>query len=59
MAWKVCERCKEEWPPDEEFYFKPTDKICRACKYEIKSLAPSRSKEARRKEYEKTLGLDK
>ena len=42
MAWKVCERCKEEWPPDEEFYFKPTDKNCRACKYEVKKAQHER-----------------
>lgn len=34
--YKTCTRCKEDWPPDEEFYFKPTDKYCRACKYEVK-----------------------
>ena len=46
--YKTCTRCKEDWPPDEEFYFKPTDKTCRACKYEVKKAQhdrePSRKK---------------
>jgi hypothetical protein len=31
---KVCRRCKEDWPPDTEFYWRKTDTICRACQYE-------------------------
>jgi hypothetical protein len=48
MAWKVCERCKEEWPPDEEFYWKPTDKNCRACKYEVKKEQHDRDPKRRK-----------
>jgi len=31
---KVCRRCKEDWPPDQEFYWRQSDTICRACQYE-------------------------
>ncbi len=31
---KICRRCKEDWPPDNEFYWRPTDTMCRACQYE-------------------------
>ena len=31
---KICRRCKEDWPPDSEFYWRPSDTICRACQYE-------------------------
>jgi hypothetical protein len=31
---KICRRCKEDWPPDNEFYWRTTDTMCRACQYE-------------------------
>ena len=34
MELKTCRICKEDWPPDGEFYWKPSDLTCRACKYE-------------------------
>lgn len=43
---KKCTRCKEMWPPDGEFYRRGKSK-CRACEYELKNLAPSRTREAR------------
>jgi hypothetical protein len=46
---KRCLRCKEMWPPDGEFY-RPGKNKCRACEYEIKSMLPSRTKEARKSE---------
>jgi hypothetical protein len=45
----ICTRCKEDWPDDEEFY-RPGHKQCRACEYEIREMTPSRSKAARLKE---------
>ena len=50
---KRCLRCKEMWPPDEEFY-RPGMNKCRACEYEIKNMSPSRSKEARKSESKRT-----
>ena len=47
MANKVCERCKEEWPSDREFYWKPGDKTCRACKYEVRLEQKKRAKQRR------------
>jgi hypothetical protein len=45
-VYKTCSRCKEDWPPDGEFYRRGKSK-CRACEYEIKSSTPSRTPEAR------------
>lgn len=45
-VYKTCVRCKEDWPPDGEFYRRGKSK-CRACEYEVKNLAPSRTAEAR------------
>jgi hypothetical protein len=28
-----CERCRDEWPVEDEF-FAPDDDVCRACRYE-------------------------
>ena len=39
---KICTRCLESWPDDEEFYWKPADKTCRACKYEVKKAQHDR-----------------
>ena len=43
MLEKKCIRCKEMWPPDDEFY-RPGKNQCRACEYEVKNTAPSREK---------------
>ena len=45
--YQTCTRCKEEWPPDEEFY-RVGKKKCRACEYEVRQNPPSRQPEARR-----------
>jgi len=45
-VYKTCVRCKEDWPPDGEFYRRGKSK-CRACEYEVKNFAPSRTPEAR------------
>jgi predicted amidophosphoribosyltransferase len=45
---KICARCGEEWPNDEEFYWKPTDKTCRACKYEVKKAQHDRDPNRRK-----------
>ena len=50
---RICTRCKEDWPDDEEFY-RPGHKQCRACEYEVKLVAPSRSPESRKKEAERS-----
>jgi uncharacterized Zn finger protein (UPF0148 family) len=50
---KLCSRCKEMWPPDEEFY-RPGKLQCRACEYEVREMTPSRSKDARLKEAERS-----
>jgi hypothetical protein len=51
VAWvevKSCGRCGESWPNSVDFYQKPNDKNCKACKYEVKKAQhdrdPSRSK---------------
>lgn len=44
---RVCIRCKEDWPDDEEFY-RPGHKKCIACEYETKNSAPSRQPAARK-----------
>ena len=51
MIERTCTRCKEDWPPDGEFY-RAGRTQCRACDYEVKQLAPSRTAEARKKEAE-------
>jgi uncharacterized Zn finger protein (UPF0148 family) len=53
MIERTCTRCKEDWPPDEEFY-RPGRTQCRACDYEVKLQAPSRSPEARLREAERS-----
>jgi len=44
---KQCMRCKDFWPPDEEFY-RPGHNKCIACEYEIRQSPPSRQPAARR-----------
>ena len=53
VGGKVCTRCKEDWPPDMEFY-RSGKKQCRACEYEVKNSAPSRTAEARLAEAERS-----
>jgi len=50
---KLCSRCKEMWPPDEEFY-RPGKSKCRACEYEVKNSTPSRTAEYRLVEAERS-----
>lgn len=52
-VYKTCVRCKEDWPPDGEFYRRGKGK-CRACEYEIRNSAPSRTAEARLAESERS-----
>jgi hypothetical protein len=42
MEVKTCLRCKEDWPPDREFYWRSVDLVCRACKYEQRQAAEAR-----------------
>jgi len=44
---RICARCKEDWPDDEEFY-RPGHKKCIACEYEIRQSPPSRQPAARK-----------
>jgi hypothetical protein len=46
-VYRTCTRCKEAWPDDAEFY-RPDRSQCRACEYETRAQAPSRTTEARR-----------
>ena len=50
---KQCMRCKEFWPPDEEFY-RPGHNKCIACEYELRNQTPSRAAEARNKESDRS-----
>ena len=34
MAEKVCRKCQESWPDDNEFYKTEKDTMCIACQYE-------------------------
>jgi hypothetical protein len=34
MAEKVCRKCQESWPADNEFYKTDKDTMCIACQYE-------------------------
>jgi uncharacterized Fe-S cluster-containing protein len=44
MEEKVCRRCQESWPADNEFYKTESDTMCIACHYE-------RNKEYKRNRY--------
>lgn len=34
MAEKICRRCQESWPTDNEFYKTPEETMCIACQFE-------------------------
>jgi len=44
MKERVCRRCEESWPDDEEFY-KPNALNCLACQFELRQGYKRKSKE--------------
>ena len=44
MKERVCRRCEESWPDDEEFY-KPNALNCLACQFEMRQAHKRKAKE--------------
>jgi hypothetical protein len=49
MAEKVCRKCQESWPDDNEFYKTEKDTMCIACQYE-RDRGYKRAKRERQKD---------
>lgn len=62
MVWveiKTCGRCNESWPNSVEFYQKPADKNCKACKYEVKKAQHDRDPARARTPEQKAKAAEK